>query len=186
MPGLLNPGLNFLTRPPPFFSRLLPSTHPLRSFVTKIEMRTSSLLLGAAASATATAAITLDGLTLDWDYRAARLLPTTSDRCRAAFRAKIDCPDTLLNLAASMRPVFEPTPADFALSCSATCKASLDNYLGGLMLNCNAPGDLTEMHTDGPRPGDLVPIEPERVWVVGWVLQYILARSCRLVDARNP
>lgn len=120
-------------------------------------MRTSSLLLGAAASATATAAITLDGLTLDWDYRAARLLPTTSDRCRAAFRAKIDCPDTLLNLAASMRPVFEPAPADFALTCSATCKASLDNYLGGLMLNCNAPGDLTEMHTDGPRPATWCP-----------------------------
>ena len=89
-----------------------------------------------------------------------------------------------------MRSIFKPTPADLALTCPANCKASLDDYLGGLMLHYNAPGDLTTMlttmHTDGPRPGDLVPIEPERIWVVGWMLQYIPARPCWLVDGSNP
>ena len=146
-------------------------------------MKTVSLLLGAAASASA--AITIDKLYPDWDYTAARLLPTTSDACRTAFRAPIDCDETLLGLAASMRTVFKPTPADFDRTCTATCKTSVDNYIEGLMVHCNSPGDLTQLHTDGQRPGDLVSIEPERVWVVGWVLQYILARSCHL-EGGNP
>jgi len=79
-----------------------------------------------------------------------------------------------------MHTIFKPSPADFDRSYTATCKSSIDDYILKLMEACDQTGDGA-LKAAGGKLGNIGDVEdkPEPVWVVGWVLQHILARSCR-------
>ncbi|KAK0620248.1 hypothetical protein B0T14DRAFT_586422 [Immersiella caudata] len=137
-----------------------------------------SLLLSLALSAQfAHGQITLDQIYPDWSYTTSRLTPSTSPGCLAAYRAPISCPETLLGLAASMRTIFKPTPADIDSVCTQSCADSIDEYLLNLITSCTGPGDGATKVVGSGNSG--VYADPEPVHVVGWVLQYIYSRSCR-------
>jgi len=78
-----------------------------------------------------------------------------------------------------MHTIFKPSPADFDRTCTATCKSSVDDYILKLMKACDQTGDGA-LKSAGGKLGNIGDVEdkPEPVWVVGWVLQHILARSC--------
>ncbi|KAK0641674.1 hypothetical protein B0T16DRAFT_393920 [Cercophora newfieldiana] len=141
-----------------------------------------SLLLGAATAVQlASGTITLDRLYDDWSFTTAKLSPSTSPACLAAYRAPIACPETLLGLAASMRTVFKPTPADFDLTCTPSCADSVDAYLHGLITACTLPTDGAPKVLGSGNSGEYA-AQPEPVHVIGWILQYTLARSCARKD----
>jgi hypothetical protein len=141
-----------------------------------ISFRTVTLLILTYVVQVARCGITLNKLYPDWDFTVKNLVNTTSEACKAAFSAELECDETLLGLAASMRSVFKPTAADFDRTCTPECSASVDSYIGKLMSACGAPGDLAE--TASGTTNTLEPRPPVQVWVVGWVLQYTLTRSC--------
>ncbi|CAI6097535.1 unnamed protein product [Clonostachys chloroleuca] len=99
------------------------------------------------------------------------LSPTTSDACRSAFLAPIDCEETLLQLASSGLFMFsERDPLE--LTCTDTCKAALDKYVHNVKGACTAPGDralLKDKAVGVPQP----PVE-----VVGEIFRYIFAWGC--------
>jgi hypothetical protein len=109
----------------------------------------------------------------DWDYVSSDLAPSTSPACRSAYSAPIACDDTLLGLVASMRPLFNPTPADLERTCTASCGAALDAYIEDVRRACGAEGDAAQEDLGGSSPMNRVPVE-----VVGQLFQYTLARSC--------
>lgn len=81
-----------------------------------------------------------------------------------------------------MRTIFNPTPSDFDLTCTATCKDSIDTYLLNLIKSCAAPGDGALKALDLGNSRQYAK-NPEPVHVVGWVLQYVYAQSCSRDDA---
>ncbi|KAJ9149739.1 hypothetical protein NKR23_g4162 [Pleurostoma richardsiae] len=122
------------------------------------------------------ASFSLDVSGPDWDYTTTDLANTTSQACKDAYSAEIDCDDTLLGIVASMRPAFDPTVDDYDRMCVQTCSDALDAYVAGVKAACNQPGDLAK-EAEG---NSGVPKDP--VEVVGEVFQYSFAQACRNND----
>ena len=110
----------------------------------------------------------------DWDYTSTALTNTTSQACRDAYSASIDCDATLLGLVASMRPSFAPTAADLDTTCTNTCKASLDAYIQNVTAVCSKPGDQAQESLDGP----CCQHTTQPVQLVGQIFQYHFATAC--------
>ncbi|RDL36022.1 uncharacterized protein BP5553_06634 [Venustampulla echinocandica] len=109
----------------------------------------------------------------DWSYTTKNgLSKTTSEACKNAYSADIDCDPTLLGLVASMRSVFKPTPSDFDNTCAPACKSSLEAYVKGVQEACTAPGDSA---LESNVPGIIL----DHVDTVGMLLQYTWKSSCR-------
>jgi hypothetical protein len=134
-----------------------------------------SLLLSSAILASATFNLNTQGP--DWDYPAADLANTTSQACKDAYSAPIDCDGTLLGVVASMRPAFSPDASDFDRTCTSTCNASLTTYMKNIKSACSAPGDLAQQSAVKPGGGyTWAPAGP--VSIVAAIFQYTFARAC--------
>jgi len=112
----------------------------------------------------------------DWDYTAKDLAITTSQACKDAYSATIDCDPVLLGLVASMRPAFDPTASDIKNTCTPGCTASLAAYVQGVQEACTAPGDASQESQGASDYTDYI-LDP--VALVGQVFQYTLATTCR-------
>lgn len=123
----------------------------------------------------ATATFNLNTSGPDWDYTAKDLANTTSQACKDAYSANIDCDETLVGLVASMRPGFQPETSDFDNTCTTTCKDSLDTYVAGVQAACTAPGDKAQESVGG---GDNVDMYLDPVEIVGQIFQYTFAADC--------
>lgn len=123
----------------------------------------------------ATATFNLNTSGPDWAYTANDLANTTSQSCKNAYSADIDCDETLLGLVASMRPAFKPDTTDFDNTCTASCKASLDSYVAGVQAACTSPGDKAQESVGG---GDNVDMYLDPVEIVGQIFQYTFASDC--------
>ena len=110
----------------------------------------------------------------DWDYTSSALTNTTSQACRDAYSASIECDPTLLGLVASMRPSFAPTAADLDATCTSTCKASLDAYVQNVAAICSKPGDQAQESLAGP----CCQYTTQPVQLVGQIFQYHFATAC--------
>ncbi|MCJ1436145.1 hypothetical protein MMC27_005523 [Xylographa pallens] len=110
----------------------------------------------------------------DWDYTSTALTNTTSQACRDAYSASIDCDPTLLGLVASMRPSFAPTAADLDATCTSTCKASLDAYVQNVTAVCSKSGDQAQESLGGA----CCQYTTQPVQLVGQIFQYHFATAC--------
>lgn len=110
----------------------------------------------------------------DWDYTAKELTDTTSQACRDAYSATIDCDSTLLGLVASMRPAFRPASSDLDNTCTDSCKSSLAAYIANVTAACSAAGDKAK-ESLGARGGFIY----DAVQLVGQIFQYTYAADCR-------
>ncbi|MCJ1395290.1 hypothetical protein MMC18_008174 [Xylographa bjoerkii] len=110
----------------------------------------------------------------DWNYTSAALTNTTSQACRDAYSASIDCDPTLVGLVASMRPSFAPTAADLDATCTSTCKASLDAYVQNVTAACSKPGDQAQESLGG----QCCSYTTQPVQLVGQIFQYHFATAC--------
>ncbi|MCJ1285013.1 hypothetical protein MMC26_004350 [Xylographa opegraphella] len=110
----------------------------------------------------------------DWDYTSTSLTNTTSQACRDAYSASIECDPTLLGLVASMRPSFAPTAADLNATCTSTCKASLDAYVQNVTAVCSKPGDQAQESLGGA----CCQYTTQPVQLVGQIFQYHFASAC--------
>ncbi len=121
----------------------------------------------------------------DWSYTASDLANTTSQACKDAYSANIDCDYTLVGLVASMRPPFKPTSSDYDSTCTTTCSDSLASYMQGIEEACTLPGDKAQNSEEGGHDVyvggtiDLADISLASVSVIGEVFQYTFAQSCR-------
>lgn len=123
----------------------------------------------------AAASFNLDTAGPDWDYTTKDLANTTSQACKNAYSAPINCDSTLLGLVASMRPSFKPTAADLANTCTSTCEDSLAAYIQVVQEACTGEGDKAQESQGGSSDDFLLdPVE-----IVGQVFQYEFAQSCR-------
>ncbi|RFU25582.1 hypothetical protein B7463_g10748, partial [Scytalidium lignicola] len=111
----------------------------------------------------------------DWDYVASDLANTTSQACKDAYSADINCDPTLLGLVASMRPGFKPSSSDFDNTCTSTCSDSLAAYVKGVQAACTAPGDKAQEEKGG---GDYTDFYLDPVAIVGQIFQYTFAKDC--------
>jgi len=111
----------------------------------------------------------------DWDYTAKDLANTTSQACKDAYSAEIDCDVTLLGLVASMRPAFQPESTDFTNTCTSTCNSSLSAYVQGVQKACTAEGDKAQESVGG---GDNVDMYLDPVAIVGQIFQYEWVKDC--------
>ncbi len=135
---------------------------------------TTLLLATAAGSAhLAAASFSLNVSGPDWDYTIKDLAPTTSQACKDAFSAPIACDATLLGIVASMRPAFNPGPADLARTCVPACADSIDAWIAAVGDACAAPGDRADVavssQTEQPGPP---------VATVGEVFRYTYREAC--------
>jgi len=112
----------------------------------------------------------------DWDYTVKDLAITTSQACKDAYSATIDCDPILLGLVASMRPAFNPTASDIENTCTPGCTASLAAYVQGVQETCTAPGDAS---LESPGSSNYTDYILDPVALVGQVFQYTLATTCR-------
>lgn len=110
----------------------------------------------------------------DWDYVASNLANSTSQECKDAYSANIDCDITLLGLVASMRPSFVATSSDLAQTCSSTCKASLDTYVANVTAVCTKPGDKAMVSLGG----ECCNYTTAPVQLVGQIFQYHFVIDC--------
>ncbi|ROW03686.1 hypothetical protein VMCG_05350 [Cytospora schulzeri] len=113
----------------------------------------------------------------DWDYTAKDLANTTSEACRTAYSAQIDCDDTLLGYVASMRPAFDPTSNDLDRTCTTTCSDSLASYVQNVIDVCDQPGDLAN-----EAAGSKSVEAKDPVALVGQIFQYTFAQNCKKDD----
>ncbi|GIK06578.1 hypothetical protein Aspvir_002228 [Aspergillus viridinutans] len=118
-----------------------------------------------------------------WNYTTASLSSTTSQECKDAYSAHIDCDDFLLALAVSkedrwwLPPDYES--ATFDRTCTATCQASLSAYVANVENTCNKASDAALKTKD---TGDLGVKVFVPVVTLGHILQYALMRSCTKDD----
>jgi len=126
-------------------------------------------------SSIASASFNLNTSGPDWDYTAKDLANTTSQTCKDAYSANIDCDPTLLGIVASMRPAFKPTSSDLDRTCTSACNASLVAYVESVQKACTAPGDKAQESVGG---GDNVDMYLDPVEIVGQIFQYTFASSC--------
>lgn len=127
------------------------------------------------------ATFTLQDQGPDWDYTTKDLAPSTSQKCKDAYIAPIDCNPTLLGLVASMRPLFKPTSQDLADTCTSECAASLEKYVQNVRAACTTDGDHAQESLGAAGNVDSIrsngyKLDP--VETVGRVFQYVMARSC--------
>lgn len=121
------------------------------------------------------ASFSLDTSGPDWDYTTKTgLVNTTSQECKTAYSAPINCDPTLLGLVASMRPAFKPTDVDLARTCISDCSKSLQDYVANVKKACNQKTDLAKESLGG----ECCRYINDRVEVVGQVFQYTFAKSC--------
>ncbi|MCJ1477576.1 hypothetical protein MMC13_006249 [Lambiella insularis] len=125
-------------------------------------------------SSHASASFNLNTSGPDWDYPASDLANTTSQTCKDAYSANIDCDSTLVGLVASMRPGFVATSSDLAQTCSSTCKASFDAYVAGVTAACTKPGDKAMVSLGG----ECCNYTTAPVQLVGQIFQYHFAIDC--------
>ncbi|KAF2141026.1 uncharacterized protein K452DRAFT_288409 [Aplosporella prunicola CBS 121167] len=140
-----------------------------------------SLVITAFLPALIAASFSLNDSGPDWDYTANDLLNTTSQACKDAYSAQIDCPDTLVGIVASMRPAFSPTSSDLDDVCTHTCKSSLDSYVENVKKACSADGDKAKESLGGACNPCKYTYDP--VEIVGQIFQYSYAQSCRKADS---
>lgn len=126
------------------------------------------------AASPAAASFSLDTVVQDyWYYVHNHLAQSTSQACLDAYSTPIDCDKTLLGMASSGSPNFNPVVSDLESMCSGTCKKSLDSYLDGIKAACSFDaGDAAIVH-DRAKPYPEVPVD-----VVAEVFQYNYARAC--------
>lgn len=117
---------------------------------------------------------TLNTIWPDWSFTASSgLASTTSQQCRDAYSAEIDCDYTLIGIVASMRTVFHPTAADYDRTCTPACAAALDAYTANVMRACSQPGDLAKESTSNREGTPKAPVA-----AVGEVFRYKFAQMC--------
>lgn len=130
-------------------------------------------LLGlAAALGQATATFNLDTSGPSWDYTTKDLADSTSQACKNAYSATIDCDETLLKIVASMDPDFDPQPSDLKSMCTTTCSDSLDKYVKNVKAACGKKGDLAGV-AEGNKEVYKAPVE-----TIGEVFQYDFNKGC--------
>lgn len=120
----------------------------------------------------AAAGFNLDTSGPNWDYTTKDLASTTSQTCKDAYSANINCDETLLSLVASMDPDFDPKPADFESMCTTSCSDSLSDYVKNVKAACNKSGDLAKVASGNTG------IPQASVAVVGEVFQYTYGKAC--------
>ncbi|RAO70849.1 uncharacterized protein BHQ10_006861 [Talaromyces amestolkiae] len=73
----------------------------------------------------ASAAFSLNTGGPNWDYTTKDLASTTSQACKDAYSASIDCNNVLVGMAASLNPNFDVGASDLQNLCTTTCSDSL-------------------------------------------------------------
>ncbi|RHZ61451.1 uncharacterized protein CDV56_107315 [Aspergillus thermomutatus] len=117
-----------------------------------------------------------------WNYTTASLASTTSQECKDAYSAEIDCDDFLLALAVAKEDRWWLPDYDSAMfdrACTATCQSSLSEYVANVEKTCNKASDaaLKAKGWDDFGVKVFVPVV-----TVGHILQYTLMRSCTKDD----
>ncbi|KAJ5767137.1 uncharacterized protein N7511_004753 [Penicillium nucicola] len=125
-----------------------------------------------AALGQATATFSLDTSGPSWDYTTKDLADTTSQACKDAYSADIDCDDTLLKIVASMDPDFDPQSSDLQAMCTSTCKDSLSQYLKNVNTACSKDGDRAGLASGNKY------IYEAAVATAGEVFQYKYGQAC--------
>lgn len=125
-----------------------------------------------AALGQATATFSLNTSGPSWDYTTKDLADTTSQACKDAYSASINCDETLLEIVASMDPNFNPQSSDLQAMCTTTCSDSLSQYIKNVNAACDKDGDLA-----GVASGNTY-IYQAPVATVGEVFQYKYGQSC--------
>lgn len=125
-----------------------------------------------AALGQATATFNLNTAGPSWDYTTKDLANTTSQACKDAYSASINCDETLLKIVASMDPDFDPQPSDLQAMCTTTCSDALSQYIKKVNAACNKDGDLAGID-NGNKYIYQVPVA-----TVGEVFQYEYSQGC--------
>ena len=125
-----------------------------------------------AALGQAAASFNLNTSGSSWDYTTDQLADTTSQACKDAYSATIDCEYTLQEIVASMNPDFDPTASDLEAMCTTTCSDSLSTYVKNVKAACDQDGDLA-----GVASGNDVSYNAP-VATVGEVFQYAYGEAC--------
>ncbi|KAJ5238785.1 hypothetical protein N7468_003404 [Penicillium chermesinum] len=107
-----------------------------------------------------------------WDYTTKDLADSTSQACKDAYSAAIDCDETLVKLVASLDPDFNPNAADLETTCTTKCSDSLAQYVKNVKAACDKDGDRAGL-ADG---NDLD--YSAAVATVGEVFQYYYGEAC--------
>lgn len=132
----------------------------------------SRILALSAALGQTTATFSLNTAGPSWDYTTKDLADTTSQACKDAYSASINCDETLVKLVASMDPNFDPQPSDLQAVCTTTCSESLSKYVKNVNAACGKDGDLA-----GIASGNKYVYEAP-VATVGEVFQYNYGEAC--------
>ncbi|KAJ5698728.1 hypothetical protein N7462_000733 [Penicillium macrosclerotiorum] len=125
-----------------------------------------------AALGQATASFNLNTSGPSWDYTTKDLADTTSQACKNAYSASINCDDTLLKIVASMDPDFDPQSSDLQTMCTTTCSNSLSQYVKNVKAACDKSGDLAGVASGNKE------VYQAAVATVGEVFQYKYGQSC--------
>lgn len=99
------------------------------------------IILAASLLGVVDGAFNLNTVGPDWSYTADLLAGSTSQRCKDAYSANVDCDYTLVGLVASSRFPFDPTEADLGRTCTKTCEVALEAYVKGVKDACTESGD---------------------------------------------
>lgn len=122
----------------------------------------------------ASAAFSLNTGGPNWDYTTKDLASTTSQACKDAYSASIDCDDVLVGMAASLNPAFDPQASDLQSLCTTTCSDSLAQYVANVKSACNQPSDLSGL-CSGNKNLFQAPVE-----AAGEYLQYKYGEACAM------
>lgn len=128
-------------------------------------------LSAALGQATATFSLNISGPS--WDYTTKDLADTTSQACKDAYSASINCDETLLEIVASMDINFNPQASDLQAMCTTTCSDSLSDYVKNVKAACGN-GNLAGV-ADGNKNLYQAPVA-----VVGEVFQYKYGEACAM------
>lgn len=140
-----------------------------------------TFLLSLATARLTSATFSLEEQCADWSYTTKDLAPTTSQKCKDAYSANIDCDSSVLRLVTSSQSLFKRTSVDLDTVCTDTCKASIDAYIQNVKEECAAEGDKAQEYSEGlwKRGGGhsnkyyLHPVE-----TIGLLFQYTVAWDC--------
>ncbi|KOS38103.1 hypothetical protein ACN38_g11083 [Penicillium nordicum] len=119
-----------------------------------------------------TASFDLNTAGPSWDYTTKDLADTTSQACKDAYSASINCDETLLKIVASMDPDFDPQSSDLQAMCTTTCSDSLSQYIKKVNAACDKDGDLAGISSGNKN------IYQAPVSTVGEVFQYKYGQAC--------
>ncbi|KAL4816854.1 hypothetical protein BDW67DRAFT_38996 [Aspergillus spinulosporus] len=123
-------------------------------------------------------AFNLDTKSEYWSYTTSSLADTTSQTCKDAYSAELDCDEYLVALIAanedrSLLPVMDPT--NFTNTCTKGCHDSLTSYIQNVEEKCSETTDaaLKAVGIWGKMEFENVPVA-----TVGRIFRYMLLRSC--------